>query len=79
MATQARCLVNPGCSPRAEVPTGDPGAERLYWVDILENRIYRYDPADVVRFNDATWRDRGLGNRRAAGRRRTPPRKVLVR
>jgi sugar lactone lactonase YvrE len=24
----------------------DAGSQRLYWVDILENRIYRYDPAD---------------------------------
>jgi sugar lactone lactonase YvrE len=24
----------------------DPDSQRLYWVDILENRIYRYDPAD---------------------------------
>jgi xylono-1,5-lactonase len=45
MAIQARCLVNPGCS-LGEGPTWDPGTQRLYWVDILENRIYRYDPAD---------------------------------
>jgi xylono-1,5-lactonase len=24
----------------------DPASQRLYWVDILENRIYRHDPAD---------------------------------
>jgi D-xylonolactonase len=24
----------------------DPDSQRLYWVDILENRIYRYDPTD---------------------------------
>ena len=45
MAVQARCLVNPGCS-LGEGPTWDPDSQRLYWVDILENRIYRYDPAD---------------------------------
>jgi xylono-1,5-lactonase len=39
MAIHTRCLVNPGCS------LGD-DSQRLYWVDILENRIYRYDPAD---------------------------------
>jgi D-xylonolactonase len=45
MAIQTRCLVNPGCS-LGEGPTWDPDSQRLYWVDILENRIYRYDPAD---------------------------------
>ena len=45
MAIQTRCLVNPRCS-LGEGPTWDPGSQRLYWVDILENRIYRYDPAD---------------------------------
>jgi D-xylonolactonase len=40
-----RCIVNPGCS-LGEGPTWDPDSQRLYWVDILENRIYRYDPAD---------------------------------
>jgi D-xylonolactonase len=45
MAIQIRCLVNPGCS-LGEGPTWDTGSQRLYWVDILENRIYRYDPAD---------------------------------
>jgi sugar lactone lactonase YvrE len=45
MAVQTRCLVNPGCS-LGEGPTWDAGSQRLYWVDILENRIYRYDPAD---------------------------------
>jgi sugar lactone lactonase YvrE len=40
-----RCLVNPGCS-LGEGPMWDPDSQRLYWVDILENRIYRYDPAD---------------------------------
>jgi sugar lactone lactonase YvrE len=45
MAIQARCLVNPGCS-LGEGPTWDPDSQRLYWVDILENRIYRYDPVD---------------------------------
>jgi len=39
------CLVNPGCS-LGEGPTWDPDSQRLYWVDILENRIYRHDPAD---------------------------------
>ncbi len=42
---QARCLVNPGCT-LGEGPTWDPDSQRLYWVDILENRIYRHDPAD---------------------------------
>jgi sugar lactone lactonase YvrE len=41
----ARCLVNPGCS-LGEGPTWDPDSQRLYWVDILENRIYRHDSAD---------------------------------
>jgi sugar lactone lactonase YvrE len=45
MAIQTRCLVNPGCS-LGEGPTWDAGSQRRYWVDILENRIYRYDPAD---------------------------------
>jgi sugar lactone lactonase YvrE len=45
MAIQTRCLVNPGCS-LGEGPTWDHDSQRLYWVDILENRIYRYDPAD---------------------------------
>jgi sugar lactone lactonase YvrE len=41
---RSRCLVNPGCS-LGEGPTWDPDSQRLYWVDILENRIYRHDPA----------------------------------
>ncbi len=41
----ARCLVNPGCS-LGEGPTWDPDSQCLYWVDILENRIYRHDFAD---------------------------------
>jgi xylono-1,5-lactonase len=45
MAIQVRCIVNPGCS-LGEGPSWDAGSQRLYWVDILENRIYRYDPAD---------------------------------
>jgi D-xylonolactonase len=40
-----RCLVNPGCT-LGEGPLWDADAQRLYWVDILENRIYRHDPAD---------------------------------
>jgi sugar lactone lactonase YvrE len=40
-----RCLVNPGCS-LGEGPTWHRDSQRLYWVDILENRIYRHDPAD---------------------------------
>ncbi len=43
--TEARCIVNPGCI-LGEGPTWDAGSQRLYWVDILENRIYRYDPAE---------------------------------
>jgi D-xylonolactonase len=42
---QTRCLVNPGCS-LGEGPTWDSDSQRLYWVDILENRIYRHDPAE---------------------------------
>jgi sugar lactone lactonase YvrE len=45
MTIQTRCLVNPGCS-LGEGPNWDHDSQRLYWVDILENRIYRYDPAD---------------------------------
>jgi sugar lactone lactonase YvrE len=41
----ARCVVNPGCS-LGEGPTWDAESQCLYWVDILENRIYRHDPAD---------------------------------
>jgi D-xylonolactonase len=40
-----RCIVNPECA-LGEGPFWDPDSQRLYWVDILENRIYRYDPAD---------------------------------
>jgi sugar lactone lactonase YvrE len=40
-----RCLVNPGLS-LGEGPSWDAASCRLYWVDILENRIYRHDPAD---------------------------------
>jgi len=43
--TLTRCVVNPGCS-LGEGPTWDLDSQRLYWVDILENRIYRHDPAD---------------------------------
>lgn len=43
--TQARCLVNPGCA-LGEGPIWDAESQRLYWVDILAPRIYRYDPAD---------------------------------
>jgi sugar lactone lactonase YvrE len=44
-AIRVRCLVNPGCS-LGEGPLWDADSRRLYWVDILENRIYRHDPAD---------------------------------
>jgi xylono-1,5-lactonase len=46
MAVRTRCLVNARCS-LGEGPTWDADSQRLYWVDILENRIYRYDPADA--------------------------------
>jgi D-xylonolactonase len=39
-----RCVANPGCS-LGEGPLWDASSQRLYWVDILENRIYRHDPA----------------------------------
>jgi xylono-1,5-lactonase len=41
---ETRCIVNPGCS-LGEGPLWDPTSQRLYWVDILEKRIYRHDPA----------------------------------
>jgi sugar lactone lactonase YvrE len=39
-----RCVVNPGCT-LGEGPLWDAETQRLYWVDILENRIYRHDPS----------------------------------
>jgi sugar lactone lactonase YvrE len=43
-AIEIRCLVNPGCS-LGEGPVWDAASRRLYWVDILEKRVYRHDPA----------------------------------
>lgn len=40
-----RCICNPGCT-LGEGPIWDDGSQRLYWVDILEQRIYRHDPAE---------------------------------
>jgi len=45
-AIRARCVVNPACS-LGEGPIWDAASQRLYWVDILVNRIYRFDPADA--------------------------------
>jgi len=42
---RTRCVVNPGCS-LGEGPIWDVQSQQLYWVDILESRIYRYAPAD---------------------------------
>jgi sugar lactone lactonase YvrE len=39
------CIANPGCS-LGEGPVWDDDTQRLYWVDILEQRIYRHDPDD---------------------------------
>ncbi len=39
-----RCVVNPGMT-LGEGPVWDAESNRLYWVDILEHRIYRHDPA----------------------------------
>lgn len=44
---EARCIANPGCT-LGEGPTWDADSQRLYWVDIMENRIYRHDPAAGV-------------------------------
>ena len=44
-ALDVRCLVNPGLN-LGEGPWWDTASCRLYWVDILENRIYRHDPTD---------------------------------
>ena len=40
-----RCIANPKCS-LGEGPIWDDDSQRLYWVDIIEQRIYRHDPAD---------------------------------
>lgn len=40
-----RCIANPRCT-LGEGPIWDDGSQRLYWVDIVEQRIYRHDPAD---------------------------------
>jgi sugar lactone lactonase YvrE len=42
---QIHCPVNPGCT-LGEGPVWDAGQQLLYWVDILEKIIYRYNPAD---------------------------------
>jgi sugar lactone lactonase YvrE len=39
-----RCIANPGCR-LGEGPIWDAGSQRLFWVDILDRRIYRHDPA----------------------------------
>jgi xylono-1,5-lactonase len=41
--TILRCVVNPGCT-LGEGPVWDAESQRLYWVDIVERRIYRYGP-----------------------------------
>jgi xylono-1,5-lactonase len=43
--TIVTCLVNPRCS-LGEGPLWDARSGHLYWVDILENAIYRHDPAE---------------------------------
>ena len=42
---QIRCLVNPGCI-LGEGPVWNDIQQVLYWVDILDNKIYLYNPAD---------------------------------
>jgi sugar lactone lactonase YvrE len=37
-----RCIANPGCT-LGEGPLWHAASQRLYWVDLLEQRIYRYD------------------------------------
>jgi xylono-1,5-lactonase len=60
------CVVNPGCS-LGEGPTWDAGSQLLYWVDILENRIYRHDPADGKTHSWTTPEHVGFVIVRAAG------------
>jgi sugar lactone lactonase YvrE len=42
---QINCLVNPGCL-LGEGPVWDAERQLLYWVDILDKKIYRYNPSD---------------------------------
>lgn len=42
---QISCVVNPGCTV-GEGPFWNKNEGKLYWVDILQNKIYRYDPSN---------------------------------
>lgn len=42
---QIQCITNPECT-LGEGPVWDARSNQLYWVDILDNKIYRYNPVN---------------------------------